>query len=74
MLAGKKMPGALGAEALGYFRHIARTKAAPVLPPYEGVFSRKPTEKMLYEAKPKENYAARANTAACPRAQPTRSS
>ncbi|HAM36855.1 MAG TPA: hypothetical protein DEB40_10685 [Elusimicrobia bacterium] len=54
MLTKKQRPGALSATALGYFRKIAKTKTPPELPPYEGVFSRKPTDKLVYEAKPQE--------------------
>jgi cell wall-associated NlpC family hydrolase len=43
MQAGAK-PGALSAEALSYFRKCARTKTAPKLPAYEGVFAQKPAE------------------------------
>ncbi len=52
MLKDGARPGALTATAHGYFKKLARTKAAPELPPYEGTFSRKPVEKALYEARP----------------------
>ena len=54
MLTGKKMPGALCAEALAYFRALAKTKTSPKLPPYEGVFSRMPMPEIVYEAKPRQ--------------------
>ena len=42
MLKGKRRPGELGAAAKAYFRKLARTKAKPELPDYEGAFNRKP--------------------------------
>ncbi|MFA6004666.1 MAG: hypothetical protein WC881_11430, partial [Elusimicrobiota bacterium] len=54
MLSGKRRPGELSEQAQTYFQKLAKTKAAPVLPPYEGVFSRVPVDKLVYEAKPKE--------------------
>ncbi|MDD5628955.1 MAG: NlpC/P60 family protein [Elusimicrobia bacterium] len=53
-LEGKKLPGAMGADALAYFRKCAAAKTAPVLPDYQGVFSAKPMPETVYEAKPKE--------------------
>jgi cell wall-associated NlpC family hydrolase len=52
-LAGKKMPGATAAEAMAYFKKCALNKTKPVLPKYQGVFSRKPFADIIYEAKPK---------------------
>ena len=43
MLKGKRRPGELGAAAKAYFRKLARTKAKPELPDYEGAFNRSPT-------------------------------
>jgi cell wall-associated NlpC family hydrolase len=55
MLQGKRMPGQITSEAHRYFKKLAKTRAAPELPPYQGVFSRMPVEeKALYEAKPQE--------------------
>jgi cell wall-associated NlpC family hydrolase len=53
-LQGKKRPGATAAEAMAYFRKCAAKKTAPKLPPYQGVFSAKPVQEIVYEAKPKE--------------------
>ncbi|MBI5243784.1 MAG: C40 family peptidase [Elusimicrobia bacterium] len=55
MLMKKQLPGQLTAKASAYFKQLARTHAAPELPPYEGVFTRAPAaEKLVYEAKPAE--------------------
>lgn len=51
MLKGGKGPGALAGEARSYFKKLKKTAAAPVLPPYEGVFSRKPFPEAVYEPK-----------------------
>ncbi len=69
MLTGKKMPGALCAESLNYFRKLAKTKAKPVLPPYEGVFSQKPMPEVVYEAKPQEPQTAPVIEPAAPEKQ-----
>ena len=53
-LAGKKLPGATAADAMAYFKKCALAKTAPKLPEYQGVFTRKPFENIVYEAKPKE--------------------
>ncbi len=52
-LKGGRKPGELSAAAASYFRRLARTKAAPELPPYEGAFSRKPAPEIVYEARPR---------------------
>jgi len=54
MAAKKQLPGQLVADASAYFKRLARTHAAPELPPYEGAFSRKPVEKIIYEAPPSQ--------------------
>ncbi|OGS37317.1 MAG: hypothetical protein A3J82_09065, partial [Elusimicrobia bacterium RIFOXYA2_FULL_69_6] len=53
-LEGKKMPGAMAADAMVYFKKCAARKTEPVLPPYQGVFSPKPVQEIVYEAKPRE--------------------
>ena len=53
-LAGKKLPGATAADAMGYFRHCARAQTQPKLPDYQGVFTSKPFSNIVYEAKPQE--------------------
>jgi len=58
MLAKKQMPGQLTADASAYFKKLARTHAAPELPAYEGSFSRKKAEKIVYEAQPQPAPAA----------------
>ncbi|MBI3551046.1 MAG: C40 family peptidase [Elusimicrobia bacterium] len=47
-------PGAVTANATAYFRKLKRTHEAPKLPSYEGIFTREPFPKALYEAKPKQ--------------------
>jgi cell wall-associated NlpC family hydrolase len=53
-LQGKKLPGAMAADAMAYFKKCAARKTAPKLPPYQGVFSPKPVQEIVYEAKPRE--------------------
>lgn len=52
MASGRQRPGALTAQAQSYFKALAKTKAKPDLPAYDGAFSRLPAPEPLYEAKP----------------------
>lgn len=52
MAAGNRKPGELTGAARSYFKKIARGKAAPQLPAYEGTFTQKPKPPIVYEAKP----------------------
>jgi cell wall-associated NlpC family hydrolase len=52
MAARKQMPGELTNRAIGAFRKAAASKTPVELPPYQGVFSRKPAVEPLYEAQP----------------------
>ncbi|MBI4677975.1 MAG: C40 family peptidase [Elusimicrobia bacterium] len=52
MVQGKSKPGELSARAMTYFRELARAKAKPDLPPYEGVFTKKPEPPARYEVQP----------------------
>jgi cell wall-associated NlpC family hydrolase len=52
MIQGKIRPGELSAKSMTYFRGLARKKAQPELPPYEGVFTKKPEPPVRYEAQP----------------------
>ena len=53
MADGGRRPGELTGAAQAYFKKLARSKAKPELPAYEGVFSRKPFPDPVYEAKPR---------------------
>ncbi|MBI5210575.1 MAG: C40 family peptidase [Elusimicrobia bacterium] len=52
MVKRKDRPGELASRAHLYFAKLAKTKAKPELPPYEGVFTTKPEPPMRYEAVP----------------------
>ncbi|MBI5624932.1 MAG: C40 family peptidase [Elusimicrobia bacterium] len=67
MIQGKARPGELSARSMTYFRSLARKKARPELPPYEGVFTHKPEPPARYEAQPEP--AVEAPPAVQPEAQ-----
>jgi cell wall-associated NlpC family hydrolase len=52
MASGTERPGALTARAQTYFKGLAKSKAKPELPAYEGSFSRVPAPPPIYQARP----------------------
>jgi len=73
-LAGNKLPGATSADAMAYFKKCSLTKTKPKLPLYQGVFSAKQFDNIVYEAKPKPEAPAPAPEPVKPVAEPSQPS